>query len=134
MAQKKTATKKKASTKKKGRTPADPITLELTLGELMHLRDLFSTMLPPDGKRSVSNCLAALNGTGPIEEALWWKVGSLCREVGVPIEDEAPDFVVTYSGPPTFDVFHFEMDPEDAAVASESPSPWKDSEDEKLEV
>ncbi len=74
--------------------PRITASVRLTPIEAVHLRDLFSIMLPPDGSKTVSQSLAAGAGRSLVETRLWHKLHTACQALGVPLGDEAPDFVV----------------------------------------
>ena len=95
--------------------------LRLTRFDLLHLRDLMSVCLPPEGKQTISGALAALENRQLIESLLWKKIAEACREAELPIDDEAPDYVVAPSGVPPMGVFQ---------LASEPPSHLDDVEEE----
>jgi hypothetical protein len=84
--------------------------LRLTRTEVAHLRDLFSVVLPPDVKKTLSQHLAELEDRSFIEEKLWDKVADLCNDAAVPLDDEAPDYIVAPAGPPPMSVFHLSSD------------------------
>ena len=67
-------------------------------------------MLPPDMKTTVSQSIAASQGRHMAESKLWNKIATLCEEACIPMGDEAPDFVVTISAPPTLGVFEIMPD------------------------
>jgi len=90
--------------------PKKSFSLKLSKSEVVHLRDLFSVLLPADMKSTVSQALAANQGKHLVESKLWNKVSQLCDEAGVPLGDEAPDFIVSISSPPTLNVFEMVMD------------------------
>lgn len=85
--------------------PKKTFSLKLSVLELVHLRDLFSIVLPVDLKVTVSQSLAAGQGRQLIETKLWNKISALCNEGGIPLGDEAPDFIVTVTAPPELGVF-----------------------------
>jgi hypothetical protein len=87
--------------------------LRLTRTEIAHLRDLFSIVLPTDTKKTLSQHLADLEDRVYIEERLWDKVSDLCTTAAVPLDDEAPDYIVAPSGPPPMSVFHLSSDVEE---------------------
>ena len=95
------------------RTPAGPPRippqptweLRLTQLELLHLRDLFSILLPPEGKQTVSSALAEAEERGIIEARLWSKVSTACKSAKIPLDDGAPDFVVMMAGAPQLGIF-----------------------------
>jgi len=84
--------------------------LKLSKHDLVHLRDLFGIMLPPDMKTTVSQSVAASQGRHMAESKLWNKIAALCEEACIPMGDEAPDFVVTISAPPQLGVFEMMSD------------------------
>lgn len=94
--------------------PRKTFTLRLTRLELTHLRDLFSVMLPPDLKATLSQELATSQDRSLVEARLWQKVTSMCREAQVPLDDDAPDFVVAASSAPSIGVFEIAADPPEA--------------------
>jgi hypothetical protein len=73
--------------------------------ELLQLRDLFSVILPPDGKQTVSQAVALNEDRSITEAQLWSKVSRLCRQAKIPVDDAAPDFVVMMVGAPTLGIF-----------------------------
>ena len=90
--------------------PKRTFTLKLSLAELVHLRDLFSISLPVDLKTTVSRSLAVGQGRQVVETKLWNKIVNLCKEGLVPMDDEAPDFIVTVTAPPELGVFEVAAD------------------------
>lgn len=86
------------------------ISLRLTRYELLHLRDLFSIMLPLEMKVTVSQALANQQQRTLIESRLWQKIIHACADADVPLGDEAPDFVVAASSAPSVDVFELAHD------------------------
>lgn len=85
--------------------------LRLTRFELLHLRDLMTICLPPEGKQTVSEALSALENRQLIESQLWKKIAAACKEAELPLGDEAPDYVVATTGVPSLGVFHLASDP-----------------------
>lgn len=85
--------------------PKKTFTLKLSLPELVHLRDLFSVSLPVDLKETVSQSLASSQGRQLVETKLWNKIVNLCNEGSVPLDDEAPDFIITVTAAPELGVF-----------------------------
>lgn len=108
-------------------------TVRLTKFELLHLRDLFAVVLPPDMKETLSQRLAASQDRLLVEARLWQKVARVCHEAELPMDDDAPDFVVAASGAPPVSVFELAHEP--AALAPEEEEGAKESElfDEKEE-
>lgn len=86
--------------------------LKLTKFELLHLRDVLSVILPPEGEKTLSQALAELEGRPLVESVLWKKVASLCSDAGLPIGDDAPDYVVAPASPPPMGVFQLSSDPD----------------------
>jgi hypothetical protein len=84
--------------------------LTLTKFEILHIRDLFSVLLPPDGSQTLSQSLAELEGRGLIESKLWAKVSALCEAAELPIDAEAPDYIIAPTSSPTLGVFHINHD------------------------
>jgi hypothetical protein len=85
--------------------------IRFTRFELLHLRDLMSVTLPPDGKQTLSQALAALEGRPMIETYLWRKISEACEEAGLPLGEEAPDYIVAPSAPPPMGVFQLAHEP-----------------------
>lgn len=92
--------------------------LRLTKFELLHLRDLFSVLLPPEGQRTMSQALAELESRTLVESVLWKKVASACTEAGLPMDDDAPDYVVAPASPPPMSVFQLSSEPSSEPVNS----------------
>lgn len=92
-------------------TPQPTWELRLTKTQLVHLRDLLSILLPPDGSRTVSQALAAAEARVVAETQLWSDVSQLCRKAKIPVNKEAPDFVVMTTGAPQLDVVRIMEDP-----------------------
>ena len=85
--------------------------LRLTRFELLHLRDLFSVLLPPDLERTLSQALAAAEERPMVEAKLWQKVSEACLSAGLPTGDDAPDFVASAVSTPQIGVFRLAVDP-----------------------
>jgi len=96
--------------------PKKSFSLKLSKQELVHLRDLFSVMLPADMKFTVSQSLASIRDRQLVESKLWNKVISLCTEAEVPLGDSAPDFVVSITAQPQLGVFEMITEDEDEAA------------------
>jgi hypothetical protein len=96
--------------------------LPLTKFELIHLRDLFSILLPTDATQTVSQALAVAEERDVIEKMLWDKVCKLCRVAKVPLNDEAPDFIAAIIGPAPVGIVRIADEPyqEQAAPSQES--------------
>jgi hypothetical protein len=97
--------------------PQKTSTLRLTRYEVLHLRDLFSILLPTEARQTVSQALAAVEDRSMVEARLWQKVLAACREVGLPVGDEAPDFVAAAASSPPVGVFRLATDPTPAPDA-----------------
>lgn len=110
--------KKKATSKKKSTESIkepdikkhETFDLTLTRFELLHLRDLMGVLLPPDGAQTLSQALASLEERSLIESLLWDKVSSLCKSAKLPMESEAPDYIVAPTAPPPMTVFQVNQD------------------------
>lgn len=84
--------------------------ISLTRFELLHLRDLMGVLLPPDGSQTLSQVLASTEDRSLIETMLWNKVSKLCIFAGLPVESEAPDYIVAPTAPPPMGVFQINQD------------------------
>lgn len=96
--------------------------VRFTKFELLHLRDLMSISLPPEGQNTISETLASLENRITIESSLWKKLTDACVAVGLPVGDNAPDYIVAPSGMAPLGVFQ---------LASEPPAGLEDDEDEE---
>lgn len=85
--------------------------IRFTKYEILHLRDLMSICLPPEGKQTVSEMLASIENRILVESALWQKISNACENVGLPTGDEAPDYVVAPSGMTPLGVFQMASNP-----------------------
>ena len=84
--------------------------LMLTTTQLVHLRDLLSVCPSPNVPRTVSQIMAE-NEQRPIAELqLWSKVEMLCGDAGVPLGDDAPDFMMVMIRPPELTVLRVEQE------------------------
>lgn len=94
-------------------------TFELTLTkfELLHLRDLMGILLPPDGAETISQSLASMEDRSLIESMLWDKVSKLCTDAKLPMESEAPDYIIAPTAPPPMGVFQVNQDLQSQAKA-----------------
>jgi hypothetical protein len=122
---KKTKTKTVAKTRAKQTPVKEPaikkhetFELILTKFELLHLRDLMSVLLPPDGSQTVSEALASAEERTLIESFLWDKMSKLCKQAKLPLEGEAPDYIVAPIAAPPMGVFQINQD----LVESKKPS------------
>jgi len=105
--------------------------LSLTKLELLHVRDLMSMLLPPNGEKTISQSLAELENRGLIETRLWGKVSSLCQEASLPLNDEAPDYIVAPNAPPPMSVFHINSDVSEPSAAPDGSFLRDDSEEDE---
>ena len=96
------------------RSPIRLHRLDLTDLELIHLRDLLSVSLPTSMQVTVSQQLATAADRPLTETKLWNKVTRACRGGEIPLDDEAPDFIVGPTSIPEMGVFQ---------VASSLPPP-----------
>lgn len=83
--------------------------LRLSMEELVHLRDIMSVLLPPDGSTTLSQSLAQAEKRVMVESKLWDKIVILCKHVDVPMGDDAPDYVIGMAGPPSLRVYQLHM-------------------------
>lgn len=111
---KKTTTKKVTKKKEILREPEikkhSTFELSLTKFELLHLRDLMSVLLPPDGAQTLSQSLASIEDRSLVESMLWDKVSNLCKQAKLPLDAEAPDYIVAPIAPPPMGVFQVNQD------------------------
>ncbi len=103
--------------------PQKTSTLRLTRYEVLHLRDLFSILLPTEARQTASQALAAVEERPMVEARLWQKVLAACVELGLPVGDEAPDFVAAATSAPPVGVFRLATEPaqDKAPVVTKSP-------------
>ena len=120
---------------KKKKLRAD-LELHLTMTELIHLRDLMSILLPPDGSITISKSLAEIEDRELQEGRLYEKIYSLCSENGIPAGETAPDYYLNFSVKPSFHVlplnFKEEVEEEDIEEDLDG-SELDDEEEEKKE-
>ena len=90
------AKKKPATTGRKTSTKKveEAVQLSITIDELTFLRDLMSVMMPPDGQITAAKVLAQLTESEESEESLWLKIFDLCENSGVPVGENAPDYLI----------------------------------------
>jgi hypothetical protein len=100
--------KKKQENKKKKELKTKTISLELTLNQLIHLRDLMSVSLPPDKDLSVSRSLSLSQKRELDELNLWSQICSLCEEANVAVGVKAPSFIVSITNVPPMGIFEVE--------------------------
>jgi hypothetical protein len=113
-------------------------TLRLSKFELIHLRDLFSVILATETKQTVSQALAQVEERSLIESRLWQRVVKACKEAGIPLDDDAPDFVVAAAASPPVGVFRLatapygekENEDNECAVGDGNPFKFSIEEDE----
>lgn len=86
--------------------------LRLSKFELIHLRDLFSVILATEAKQTVSQALAQSENRSLVESRLWQRLVQALKEADVPLDDEAPDFVVAASASPPVGVFRLATAPD----------------------
>jgi len=116
MKKKKTATKKQPApppTKEPDIKKHETFDLNLTRFELLHRRDLMGILLPPDGAQTLSQALASAEERSLIESMLWEKVSRLCKQAKLPLEAEAPDYIVAPVASPPMGVFQVNQDLQD---------------------
>lgn len=89
---------------KKKTKKVNPINLSFSKTELVHLRDLMSIVLPPEGALTVSKDLARKEGREIQENSLFEKVYYACVENELPVGDDAPDYFVNMNFVPEMEV------------------------------
>jgi len=87
--------------------------LRFTKFELLHLRDILGVVLPPNTDKTLSQHLAELENRVLVESTLWNKISSACSEAGLPIGDNAPDYIVAPISSPAMGVFQLASEPSD---------------------
>ena len=85
--------------------------LRLTKFELLHLRDLFSVIITPELGKTLSQSLAELEDRPMVEKILWGKLSNVCQEAELPVESEAPDYVIAPTSAPGLGVFQLASEP-----------------------
>jgi hypothetical protein len=105
--------------------------LQLTQFELLHLRDLMSICLPPDD-RTVSQALATLEDRSLIESYLWRKLIDICKVAELPIDIEAPDYVIAPTGMAPLGVFQLAQEPAQVEDHVEEQPPVEESDHDVL--
>ena len=115
MKKKKVATKKQVAPREKEPEVKkhETFDLNLTRFELLHIRDLMGVLLPPDGTQTLSQALASAEERSLIESMLWEKISKLCKQAKLPLEAEAPDYIVAPVAPPPMGVFQVNQDLQD---------------------
>jgi hypothetical protein len=101
-------TKKKSVKETKG---IESFPVNFTKLELVHLRDLFSIVLPVAMNSTVSQRLAQAEGRPMIEALLWQKLVTACEAADIALNDDAPDYVVGPASTPEISVFPMAHDP-----------------------
>lgn len=84
--------------------------LRLSKYELLHLRDLFSILLPVSLKETVSQKLALSQERVLVEAMLWQKIAKICEEANIPLGEDAPDFIMSTVSTPEIGVFELATD------------------------
>ena len=102
--------------------------IRFTKFELLHLRDLFSISLPPEGKQTISNALATLENRQMIESHLWKKIAEACEKISLPTGDDAPDYVIAPTGIAPLGVFQLASEP--SSLSDEDDDEEEDDDDE----
>ena len=95
---------------KKSSDDKDLFKVKLTKVQLTHLRDMLGIVLPPDTKTTVSEALATIENRRFDEMKLWEKVKKACVKADIPVENDAPDFVVSMESHPTLSVYKLSED------------------------
>lgn len=93
--------------------------IKFTKFELVHLRDLFGIVLPPELTTTISQKLAQTQNREYVESRLWQKIVTACTNAEIPLDDDAPDFMVAASSNPAVSVFELAHEPYDATEQDE---------------
>jgi hypothetical protein len=93
------------------REPRKVYTLKLTTNDLIHLRDLFGIKMPAMLDTTLSQMLAKRENRPYSEALLWNKIGTLCTEANVALEDDSPEFTLALSGIPEIRVVELVPEP-----------------------
>ena len=104
--------------------------IRLTRYELLHLRDLFSILLPTDTGQTISQALAGLEDRRLIEAHLWHRLGAVFKEADLPTDDDAPDFVVAATQAPPVGIFKLAEEP-NTGTQEGNPSAFVQDEDQE---
>jgi hypothetical protein len=86
--------------------------LSLSRAELVHLRDIMGVCIPSETGQTLSAMLAASEGREAVDASLWEKVSTLCKTIGVHLEDDAPDYVISPISIPMMNIFRLQNDDE----------------------
>jgi hypothetical protein len=81
------------------------VNLKLTQFEIVHIRDLMSTLLSLSSDVTMSEQLADSENRKLVESRLWEKVCDACSELNVPLGDDAPEYVVGPTAPSPLGIF-----------------------------
>lgn len=101
--------------------------------ELLHLRDLFSILLPTAMQETISQRLASTQNRILVETMLWQKIIKACEEAEVPLGDDAPDFVVSSVSTPEISVFEIAQDPDNDGFYEQEDDSSEDENDDEEE-
>ena len=104
--------------------------IRFTKYELIHLRDLFTVVLPPDARKTVSQAMAELEGRTLVEASLWRKISDVCVLADLPVGDDAPDYVIAPVGMPTLSVFQVSSDPDEEEREQDTDDKEEEGDDE----
>jgi len=95
---------------KKKNNSAKSITLKLTSNELVHVRDLFSILMPQNYVLTLSESLATQNDTEKLENKLWTKIYNLCKCNNISIDKDADDFAVMIANQPQLEIQRIKLE------------------------
>jgi hypothetical protein len=84
-------------------------TMKLSQLEVVHLRDLMSVLLTTSSTTTLSEQLAENENRRHVESRLWEKVCDACAELDVPLENEAPEYVIGLAATPQLNVYELTM-------------------------
>jgi len=95
---------------KKKNNSAKSITLKLTSNELVHVRDLFSILMPQNYVLTLSESLATQNDTEKLENKLWTKIYNLCKCNNISTDKDADDFAVMIANQPQLEIQRIKLE------------------------
>jgi hypothetical protein len=71
--------------------------LNLSVSELAHIRDMMSVLIPKSGLSRLSEVVADSQGRLVSEEKLWKKVAIACKDAKIEIGENAPEYFLGIS-------------------------------------
>lgn len=81
-------------------------------------------LLSPKAEQTVSQALAEAEERTLVESRLWQRIVASCKEAGLPMDEEAPDFVCAATvATPTIGVFRIASEPNEAVEDEDDDRP-----------